>query len=144
MIEQDTIKLLRECDSGIKMGVKSIEDVLDHVKTPSFRQMLGACEREHQKLGEEIYAELRSFQDDGKDPSPIAESMSWIKTEAKLAMNDSEKTVASLMTDGCDMGTKSLNRYLNQYKAASERSKDLAKRLIQIEEDLRTGLRQYL
>ena len=59
-------------------------------------------------------------------------------------MNDSEKTVASLMTDGCDMGTKSLNRYLNQYKAASERSKDLAKRLIQIEEDLRTGLRQYL
>ena len=28
MIEQDTIKLLRECDAGVKMGVSSIEDVL--------------------------------------------------------------------------------------------------------------------
>ena len=32
MIEPDTIKLLRECDAGIKMGVKSIDDVLDRVK----------------------------------------------------------------------------------------------------------------
>ena len=30
MIESDTIKLLRECDAGIKMGVASIEDVLDY------------------------------------------------------------------------------------------------------------------
>ena len=25
MIEQDTIKLLRECDAGVKMGISSIE-----------------------------------------------------------------------------------------------------------------------
>ena len=31
MIEQDTIKLLRECDAGVKMGVASIDDVLDQV-----------------------------------------------------------------------------------------------------------------
>ena len=31
MIEPDTIKLLRECDAGIKMGVSSIEEVLDYV-----------------------------------------------------------------------------------------------------------------
>lgn len=29
MIEQDTIKLLRECDAGIKMGVSAIEESLD-------------------------------------------------------------------------------------------------------------------
>ena len=27
MIEQDTIKLLRECDAGVKMGVSSIDEV---------------------------------------------------------------------------------------------------------------------
>ena len=31
MIESDTIKLLRECDAGIKMGVASIGDELDYV-----------------------------------------------------------------------------------------------------------------
>ena len=32
MIEQDTIKLLRECDAGVKMGIASIDDVLSRVK----------------------------------------------------------------------------------------------------------------
>ena len=38
MIEQDTIKLLRECDAGVKMGISSIEDVLDHVQADSHSQ----------------------------------------------------------------------------------------------------------
>ena len=29
MIEPDTIKLLRECDAGIKMGAASIDDVFE-------------------------------------------------------------------------------------------------------------------
>ena len=33
MIEQDTIKLLRECDAGVKMGVSSIDDVLGQVRS---------------------------------------------------------------------------------------------------------------
>ena len=43
MIEQDTIKLLRECDAGIKMGVASIDDVIDHVKNAEFKEKLNAC-----------------------------------------------------------------------------------------------------
>ena len=31
MIEQDTIRLLRECDSGVKMGISSIDDVIEYV-----------------------------------------------------------------------------------------------------------------
>ena len=32
MIEQDTVKLLRECDAGIKMGTSSIDDVVAKAK----------------------------------------------------------------------------------------------------------------
>ena len=32
MIEKDTIRLLRECDAGVKMGVSSINDVIGHVR----------------------------------------------------------------------------------------------------------------
>ena len=48
------------------------------------------------------------------------------------------------MTDGCNMGVKSLSRYLNQYKAADEQSKNIAKRLIQLEEGLSVNMRSYL
>jgi hypothetical protein len=70
--------------------------------------------------------------------------MSWIKTNVKLGMEESDATVAELMTDGCNMGVKSLNRYLNEYKAADEVSKDIAKRLINLEEKLAVDIRAFL
>ena len=144
MIEQDTIKLLRECDAGVKMGISSIDDVLDHVKKEDFRKKLHKCRQEHEDLQIKILQELEKYQDAGKNPSPIAKSMSWMKTNLKLTMEDSDATIAELMTDGCNMGVKSLNRYLNQYKAADEHSKDMAKRLINLEEKLAVDIRQYL
>ena len=144
MIEQDTIKLLRECDAGIKMGVSSIEDVLDHVKNKDLRTHLTRCRDEHNALKSDIQKELDRFHDDGKDPNPIAKGMSWIKTNVKLGMDDSDKVVADLLTDGCNMGVKSLRKYLNQYEAADEKAKDITKRLIQLEEKLTAQLRKYL
>ena len=144
MIEQDTIKLLRECDAGIKMGVSSIEDVLDHVKCKDLRKHLTRCRDEHNALKSEIQQQLDRFHDDGKDPNPIAKGMSWIKTNVKLGMDDSDKVVADLLTDGCNMGVKSLRKYLNQYEAADEQAKDITKRLIQLEEKLTAQLRPYL
>ena len=144
MIEQDTIKLLRECDAGIKMGVASIDDVLDHVKNPELHRMLSENKQEHEKLKTEIQALLDRYGDEGKNPNPIAKGMSWMKTNMKLNMEDTDATIADLMTDGCDMGVKSLSRYLNQYKAAQEQAKDISNRLIHIEDQLGTDLRGYL
>ena len=144
MIEQDTIKLLRECDAGIKMGVASIDDVVDRTKSPKFREKLYDCKAEHEKLKTEIHALLDRYQDDGKNPNPIAKSMSWVKTNMKMAMDASDATVADLMIDGCDMGVKSLSRYLNQYAAADEVSKDICKRLINLEESLTHQIRDFL
>ena len=144
MIEQDTIKLLRECDAGTKMGIASIDDVLDRVKQPSLREKLTLCKKEHEKLQKEIDTLLNKYHDDGKNPNPIAKGMSWMKTNMKMTMEDRDATIADLMTDGCNMGVKSLNRYLNQYGAADEVSKDIAKRLINLEEQLAIDIRQYL
>lgn len=144
MIEQDTIKLLRECDAGVKMGISSIEDVLDNVKSETLEKILTDCKNEHEKLDKEIQKLLDKYKDDGKEPAVIAKSMSWIKTNMKLAMENSDATVADLMTDGCNMGVKSLNKYLNKYEGADEISKDIAKRLINLEEKLTIDIRSFL
>ena len=144
MIEQDTIKLLRECDSGVKMGISSIEDVLKYVHSDKMQNCLLECKSEHEKLNNEMQQILFKYKDEGKEPNPIAKGMSWIKTNMKLGMDESDKTVADLMTDGCNMGVKSLSNYLNQYEAADEVSKDIAKRLIHLEANLATDIRRYL
>lgn len=144
MIQQDTVKLLRECDAGIKMGISAIDDVLGHVKSNDLKTRLDDCRNEHCKLNDEVTDLLQRYKDDGKDPNPMAKSMSWLKTNMMLAADMSDSTVADLMTDGCNMGVKSLNRYLNQYEAADEVSKDIAKRLINLEEKLTVDIRSFL
>jgi hypothetical protein len=144
MIEQDTIKLLRECDAGVKMGIASIEDVLDHVKAQKLHSALSSSRQEHLQLQQDLQTLLDQYHDDGKNPNPIAKGMSWMKTNMKLNMEQADTAIAELMSDGCHMGVKSLNRYLNQYKAADETSKDLAKKLIHLEDKLSMDVRPYL
>lgn len=144
MVEQDTVRLLRECDAGVKMGISSIDDVLPKVTGENLRGLLAKCKKEHELLEEEIRRRLDRFQDRGKEPNPIAKGMSWMKSTVKLGMDPTDAAVAALMTDGCDMGVKSLSKYLNQYAAADEISKDIAKRLILLEEGLAKDLRGEL
>lgn len=144
MIEEDTIQLLQECNAGIKMGVTSIDEVLPKVKNSDLRTKLEKCRMKHGKLGDDTHALLNEYGDSGKEPSPMAKTMSWMKTNVKLSMDETDETVADLITDGCNMGVKSLSRYLNQYEAADERSKDIAKRLISLETELVDDMRTYL
>ncbi len=140
----DTVKLLRECDAGIKMGVQSIEEVIDRVEDREFSSLLSDCKSQHEKLSAEVGELLGKHYDDGKSPNPIATGMSWIKTNAKLLAEPADSTIADLMTDGCNMGVKSLSRYINQYKSADEKSRDIAERLVDIELRLTEDIRKYL
>lgn len=144
MIEQDTISLLSECDAGIQMGVSSIDQVLDSTENPKLRSMLTSSRDEHHRLMKEVQAALHRFHEDGKQPNPMARAMSTVKTNMEMMMKPSDATIADLITDGCNMGVKSLSKYLNQYAAADEKAKDVCKKLIAMEEQLAKDLRGYL
>ncbi len=144
MIEKDTIRLLRECDAGVKMGVSSINDVLDYAAAEPLRKLLRDCRDDHETLDRDLQKALDRFEDEGKEPAAMAKGMSWLKTNVKLALEESDHTIADLITDGCNMGVKSLSRYLNQYAAADEDSKKIAQRLISLEERLAVDMRTFL
>ena len=110
MIEQDTVKLLRECNAGIKMGVQSIDDLLPKAEDDRLKDTLSQSKQEHEKLGNQTHELLNEFHDEGKEPHPVAKGMSWMKTNMKMAMEETDHTIADLITDGCNMGVKSLSR----------------------------------
>ena len=140
----DTVKLLRECDAGVKMGISSIEDVIDDVKSDELKNLLSDSREQHKKLEIELESLLDNHNDDGKEPNPMAKSMSWIKTNMKMMTDPSDQTIADLMTDGCNMGVKSLNKYLNKYPSADNSSKRITGRLVEIESKLSNDLSQFL
>ena len=138
----DTAKLLKECDAGTKMAISSINEILEKVEDSKLNEILTHSRNAHEQLESEIHSLLNYHEEDQKEPDP--KGMSFIKTNFKMGMNESDTTVAELITDGCNMGIKSLNKYLNQYKMADEISKKVTEKLIRLEEDLRKDLRIYL
>lgn len=140
----DTVKLLKECDAGTKMAVASIDEVIEKVQDEKLKGLLSESKEHHKELEKEISVQLRKHSAEEKEPNPIAKGMSWMKTNMKMGMDNSDETVADLITDGCNMGIKSLYKYLNQYKDADEEGKKLCNKLIDIEETLRQDLRNHL
>ena len=144
MVHEDTISLLRECSAGIKMGTASIDEVLESAEDRKLKEILSSSKDEHNRLCEETEKLLESYGRCDKEPKAMAKGMSWIKTNVMMAVDAGDHTIADLITDGCNMGVKSLSRYLNQYAAADEHSKDIAKKLISMEESLAAKMRDYL
>lgn len=143
-MREDTIKLLKECDSGAKMGVESIDEILDKTETEELKRILGISKVEHNKIIKETGEILASNNIESEQPPAIAKFMSKMKTEIKLMSGNADQKIAELMTDGCDMGIKSLTQYLNEYSLADEKVKNITEHLIKIEESTREKLKAYL
>lgn len=144
MTNEDTVNLLKECNAGVQMGVSAIDEVLPRVESKKLETLLNDYKNKHSQLGNETNGLLQELGEEPKEPNPVAKGMSWIKTNVKLGMDESDATVSDLITDGCNMGIKSLRKYINQYENADERSKAIAEKLIDIEEELAVELSPYL
>ena len=143
-MNHDTKALLLECGAGVQMALGAIDDVLGQTRDKALEQALLTCRETHRALEKQTKTLLAAERIPEKSANMMARGMSAVKTNVELAVNESDAVIADLMTDGCNMGVKSLNKYLNQYEAADEHAKDIAKRLIHLEEQLVTDMRDYL
>ncbi|MBQ7455097.1 MAG: hypothetical protein IJS53_01530 [Clostridia bacterium] len=144
MNDQDTVRLLRECGAGAKMGVSTIDGVLESVRSQELHTLLQDSKQRHEQLGDRTAQLLSGLGGEGKEPNPMAKGMSFVKTNVKLMMGNPDQQAADLIMDGCNMGVKSLCKYLNEYPTAQQEAKDVANQLIAEEETLARGMRPFL
>lgn len=140
----DDIELLKECDSGVKMGIDGIKGVIDKAFNDGLRNTLENYEEEHVKILDTIRKKLEKSGMDVKEPHPIAKINLKITTDIKMAVNDSDEKIANIMMDGCNMGIKSVSMYMNQYAGASKETMDIANSIVTLEQNFMNDLRQYL
>ena len=144
MKEEHTIKLLKECDSGAKMGVDSFELVLKYIKNEELRNIINETRLDHLDTLKKIKEQLNIYSSEGKDPNMIISEMSKIKMKVELSFNDSDSKIAKMMIDGCNMGIKALSEFKNKYNDADEKVLEICQRLISKEENLSKNLRRFL
>ena len=143
-VSQDTIELLKECDAGCKMAIDSMEQINGFVTDDKLKTIIQKYNGDHIKMKEDIHRMLNNVGAEGQEPSPIAKASSWIQAEVKMMIKGDSKQAASLLTDGCNMGVKSLCEYKNAYKAADDKSVALCEKLCDIETRMATDLQEFL
>ena len=143
MTNEDTFSLLKECDAGVKMATDSLDDVREYARTPEMRALLNTSRQQHEWIGREVQDMLEKCGGKDKEPHPVARKMASVKTNVKLTVDSSERNVAELSADGCDMGIKSLKGYLEQYKGAEVPARALCRTLVAVEEQLGTEIRRF-
>lgn len=141
---EDTIYLLRECDSGTKMAVASIDEVLKYTKGEKLTDILVKAKEKHETFGNRIHEYLTNLGAYDKEPNPMAKGMSWMKINMKMTMDKDDRTVANLIMEGCIMGIDSLKDYKEQYPEADEDAKRITDEIINTEKDMITNIKDFL
>lgn len=142
-MKDHTIRLLKECDSGCRMAVNSMEQVMAYVSDEKLKKTIADYEQKHQDMEYEAFKMLSGLDESGKEPERMASAFSKISTDIKMMMGD-DRQAAKIVMDGCNMGIQSICGYKNQYMGASKESKALADKLVKTEEALRDEMKAYL
>lgn len=143
-VSQDTVELLKECDAGCKMAIDSMEQIGKFVTDDKLKSIIKKYNGDHIRMEEDIHRALNNIGAEEGEPSPIAKAYSWIQSEVKMMMKGDTKQAASLLTDGCNMGVKSLCEYKNTYKAADDKSVAICEKLCDIETKMAGDLQAFL
>ena len=143
-VSQDTVELLKECDAGCKMAIDSMEQISKYVTDDQLKTLITKYNGEHIKMEEDIHRMLNAMGEEDQEPNPIAKASSWVQSEVKMMLKGDTHQAASLLTDGCNMGIKSLCEYKNQYKAADDQSVRMCEKLCDLETKMTYDLQPFL
>lgn len=143
-MNEDTKKLLEECNSGCKMAINSMNQVGEYVQDDRLKKVFDNYKGKHGKMEEESAEMLKECGLPEKEPGAAASAFSWITTEMKMMMKDDNNQIAKLMMDGCNMGVKSITEDQHKYADASKEAMALSKKLVQADEDFMNDLKAFL
>jgi len=144
MTEMESCSLLKQCDTGVRMGLEALDQATTKIKDPAFLDIVKNAYDEHKRMQEEIEKLECKMQMEKPQKNQIVSALSRIKSDFLFAINNRDSTVAKLMTDGAFMGINALEKHLNRTPFASVSVRDIAEEIVDIEDDFLVKIRPYL
>lgn len=143
-MNEETTKLLRECDAGLKMAIYDLDNIKHGAKSGELKNRISESRMEHMKIKTEVEDFLKKAGEDEKEPPGMAKGMAYLKTNMKMMTEESDSAAAKLLWDGCFMGIKTVIEYMNKYQNADSFAKKAAEDIIKTEEKLLKDVKSYL
>lgn len=142
-MNEQTVKLLEECNLGSKMALNAMKQIKDFIKDDELKSLVQNYQEQHEKIEDKSSELLKECGREEKDPGIITTIYGKVATEVKMKLKDDSSQIAKLMMDGCNMGIQNISKNKNDYPEASSESLSLADRLIKIDEKFMKELKQY-
>lgn len=142
-MENDTVKLLKECSSGTKMAINSLKQIQEHARDPKLNKAICTSLENHHDLENKAASLLAEQGRCEEEPGLAAVTFSWTMSEMKIMMKQTDSQLAKLVMDGCNMGIQGISKALNDYPDASHESVQLANAIIKEEENLMSCMKPF-
>ena len=143
-MDDQTKKLLKECNVGCKMALQSMTQVEDYLEDSELEQAVEDYRREHERVEKETSRLLMEAGGSEKEPKPVGFATSWVSKEKGAIVKGDCHQVAKLMMNGCNMGIQSIAKCQNECRDASREARQIAEGLIHTEEDFMGRMKEFL
>ena len=143
-MDTSTYEIMKECNSGCRMSVNSIEQLVAYLKNQELHELLSKYKEDYEKMERESIRLSEGKLQEEKFSEKAAETFAWISAEVKMMFNDDTSKIAEMMIDGANMGIKSITEKLNRYSEAEKESISLAKKFEKTCEKLIQDMKKYL
>ena len=143
-MDEQTTYLLKECTSGCKRGIDSIDLIMEYVEDEKLGELLKAYQDKHEELEKEAASLLAKSGKTEKEPGTISMVMARFTTEMKLMVKNDSKKIAKLMLDGCNMGIQSICKVINENPKANSEAIRIAKKIVTVEENFVKEMEKFL
>jgi predicted methyltransferase len=140
----ENIEMLNYVYQNAEMGKTTIEQILKEVNFLEFRDVLKEQLRDYQYVVNKCDTILS---EEGKLPKGVdvmPKIMSYFKIKFDTLKDDTPSHIAEMMINGSTMGITDITKNLNRYNNINNETKDLASRLLKIEQDNIDVLKSYL
>lgn len=143
-MDTSTYEILKECNSGCRMAVNSIEQLAVYRTSRELQDLFSEYKEDYEKMERESIRLSEGKLQEEKFSERAAETFAWISAEIKMMFNDDISKIAEMMIDGANMGIKSITEKLNRYSEAEKESISLAKKFEKTCEKMIQDMKKYL
>lgn len=140
----NSIRLLEFIYKNAKMGSTSIEDLIDVNEDLRFRDELVHEKETYDVFVKKVIKVMNDMGKEVKDLSYFSELQSYLMIKMETIKDKSVEHLAGMMMQGSTMGIVQITKKIRDYKDSDKRVVDLAKELLEIEEQNFYELKKYL
>ncbi|MEG1705023.1 MAG: hypothetical protein RR290_00415 [Clostridia bacterium] len=140
----ENVEMLQYIYQNAGMGKVTINQILEDIKDLEFKDVILEQLKDYEYVTQKCEKLLSDENKYPKDLKISTKIMTYFGIKMNSLKDDTSSHIAEMMINGSTMGITQITKNLNDYKNIDNEIKDLATRLLKIEQDNIEKLKPYL